>query len=169
MAALRSFAIAMTALVCGFIPSAHATTDLVLAQTSRTNACERASPADAEAIVAKAASLIVELGLPAALLRLMDPRSEFRKGELYVFVLDRRGILRSTRGPGPGVDLTDTRDGKGRFFVKNMLKVAERRGEGWVAYEWVDPCTGSMSEKQTYVKRAGDYVVAAGIYSVART
>ena len=115
------------------------------------------------------AALVDEIGLNAALIRLMAPNSEYRKGELYVFVIDRRGILRAGRfGGGVGMDLTGTRDAKGRFFVKQMLRVAERRGQGWVAYAWVDPCTGQMAEKQTFVKRAGEYIVAAGVYSVHR-
>jgi cytochrome c len=133
-------------------------------------ACQRVSPADAEAVVSKAVSLIEELGVRAALPRLMHPQSEYRKGELYVFVLDSRGVIRGSAmfGQSVGADVTEVRDPSGRYFVKEMLRVAKRRGRGWVAYEWVDPCTGRLAEKQTYVTKAGDFVVAAGIYSAIR-
>lgn len=132
--------------------------------------CDRASPADAEAVVAKAVELIEAIGVRAALAQLLHPGSEYRKGELYVFVLDERGIVRGNGGFGQsaGQDVTGVRDPKGRYFVKEMLRVAKRRGRGWVAYEWIDPCTGRLAEKQTYVSRAGKFVVAAGIYSVIR-
>ena len=63
-------------------------------------ACQRVSPADAEAVVSKAVSLIEELGVRAALPRLMHPQSEYRKGELYVFVLDSRGSFAAARCSG---------------------------------------------------------------------
>ena len=131
---------------------------------SSANACDRASPSEAELTVTKAAKLVEKLGIRAALLRFVSPRGGFRTGELYVFVLDRRGIIQGDLGQ----DVAEVRDPKGRYFVKEMIRVATRRGAGWVAYEWYDPCTGLLAEKQTFVKRAGEYVVAAGIYGAIR-
>ncbi|HYE38494.1 MAG TPA: methyl-accepting chemotaxis protein, partial [Ramlibacter sp.] len=64
-----------------------------------------------------------------------------------------------TLGSGP-----QSKDVDGKAFVREMAEVARRRGEGWVDYKWAHPVTNEVLTKSTFVQRAGDVVVACGIY-----
>jgi len=62
-------------------------------------------------------------------------------------------------GNGP-----QSKDADGKLFVVEMTNVAKRAGSGWVDYKWAHPVTNDVMIKSTYVERAGDLVVACGIY-----
>ena len=64
-----------------------------------------------------------------------------------------------TLGLGP-----QSKDVDGKAFVREMTDVARMRGEGWVDYKWAHPVTNEILVKSTFVQRAGDVVVACGIY-----
>jgi methyl-accepting chemotaxis protein len=64
-----------------------------------------------------------------------------------------------TLGQGP-----QSKDVDGKRFVREMVEVARTRGEGWVDYKWAHPVTNEVLTKSTFVQRAGELVVACGIY-----
>ena len=55
-------------------------------------------------------------------------------------------------------------DSDGKFFVREMAKLAKTGGQGWVDYKWAHPITNEDKLKSSYVERAGDLAIACGIY-----
>lgn len=88
---------------------------------------------------------------------------KFRQGEVYLFILDKKGVFLA-HGQEPQVvwkNMYNDKDGRGSFFVRDILNTA-KAGGGWVSYEWRD------ASKVTYVQpvnKDGDmYVIGAGYY-----
>jgi cytochrome c len=130
--------------------------------------CQAAGLGEAKTMAIQAAELLVKDGPEVAFRRFSDPADSFIDRDLYVFVLDMAGRIwfNAAFPTPPGRNILGSRDPNGRFFVKDMIKVAETNGEGWVEYEWVSPCTGEMTPKSAYVVRVGPLLVAVGAYGV---
>ena len=96
------------------------------------------------------------------------PDGGFIERDLYVFVIDLTGRIwfNAVFPTPPGRNILGSRDSKGRYFVQEMIAVAQADGEGWVEYEWFSPCTGKMAAKSAYVVRVGPLLVAVGAYGV---
>ena len=85
-----------------------------------------------------------------AIFKLNDMDQSQWKDEHYVFVLDEDGVLQVHLKPSLiGRKLVGVRDIKGKFFVKEFLKVG-KNGSGWVSYYWKNPVTGKISLKHSY-------------------
>ncbi len=133
--------------------------------------CAMASPDEAKALAERAARLLEEVGPEKALPAFMDAEGDFIDRDLYVFVLDLNGMLWAS-GAFPqsiGRDARLARDSKGRLYIQEMIRLAIERGEGWVAYEWINPCTGEISPKVSFIKRVGPFIVGAGAYGTIST
>ena len=92
-------------------------------------------------------------------------QGRFIDRDLYLMVIGADSVFLAhgnnprTLGQGPR-----SRDVDGRLFVQDMTSVARTRGEGWIDYKWAHPVTNEVLTKSTFVQRAGDVVVACGIY-----
>jgi cytochrome c len=130
--------------------------------------CEAASLTEAKAMAVQAATLLVKEGPEIAFRRFSDPQDNFIDRDLYVFVLDMAGRIwfNAAFPTPPGRNILGSRDPNGRYFVQDMIAVANSDGEGWVEYEWLSPCTGEMTPKSAYVVRVGPLLVAVGAYGV---
>jgi cytochrome c len=130
------------------------------------NDCSNASSAEAKALALKAATQLESLGKEQAFRNFMDPDGEFFPRDLYVIVVDIDGIMwvNGAYPQGIGSNALDAQDQKGRRFIEQMLRLAADQGEGWVEYQWFNPCTGEYGEKRTFFKRVGRFVVAVGAY-----
>ena len=100
-------------------------------------------------------------------LRRINLASEFKRGELYLFVYNEQGRCLA-HGADTGMmwkDLKNLQDIFGTQFVQKMINVA-RRGGGWVTYEW------HSAAKVSYVKmveKGGKkYVIGCGYYPHAK-
>jgi cytochrome c len=128
--------------------------------------CDSASPDEARAMAVRATALIEEVGPKQAFRTFMDPDGGFIEGDLYVFVLDFDGVL-WVNGAFPdaiGSIALDAQTADGRYYVREMIALARTRGEGWVEYEFYNPCTGEFAPKVSFVKRAGRFIVGVGAY-----
>lgn len=128
--------------------------------------CSHASPGEAKALSAKAAALLEAAGPRRAFEKFMDPDGEYFPRDLYVFVVDLLGNM-WVNGAFPqaiGTNAIAAEDPKGQPYIERMLRIARERGEGRIEYLWVDPCTGDYTNKITYFKRVGTFVVAVGAY-----
>jgi methyl-accepting chemotaxis protein len=92
--------------------------------------------------------------------------AEFADRDMYVFGLDRDGKYRAFAGRPdkvatliqnvPGVD--------GPRFLKDLAERLER-GPGWIDYEIVNPVSGQVEHKTSYIEPVGpDLVLACGVY-----
>ncbi|HEX2544933.1 MAG TPA: methyl-accepting chemotaxis protein [Ramlibacter sp.] len=106
-----------------------------------------------------AAALIAEVNKLA--------QGRFVDRDLYLMVIGAHdnvflahGNNPRTLGQGP-----QSRDVDGKAFVREMTETARRHAEGgWVDYKWAHPVTNEILTKSSFVQRAGDLVVACGIY-----
>ncbi|MCG5239017.1 cache domain-containing protein [Azospirillum doebereinerae] len=133
----------------------------VLAQTAKP------TQEEAKAITLKAAELIAAKGLDEAATS-FNAEGEYKRGELYVNVVDFAGVWKvyPPRPAGVGQSVINVKDPDGRFVVQDVLAVAKGAGEGWVEYRWLNPATNKIEPKVTYVKRVPgqDLVAYVGIY-----
>jgi signal transduction histidine kinase len=101
---------------------------------------------------------------------LRDPASEFIYMETYVFVNNMKGIeLVNPAFPAiEGRNIMGLQDSNGKFIEKEIIRVAQEQGAGWVDYLWPKPGSTVPSKKHTYVEKVmvnGEpLVVGCGVY-----
>lgn len=95
--------------------------------------------------------------------------SLYRKGELYVFIIDFKGKVRAHLKPIVGKNLISLSDQEGKLFATEFIKIAKDKGYGWVSYLWPKPSDGKVYRKHTYIERVAgkNYFVGVGYYTGA--
>jgi cytochrome c len=104
----------------------------------------------------------------ATLSKINNPGDKtFIEDDLYVFVVD----LRSQRFVGHGflrrligTDFSALKASDGQPIGEQMLGVMEKGEGGEVDYLWRNPMTGQSEFKRTFLRKAGNYAVAVGVY-----
>ena len=99
-----------------------------------------------------------------------DPTGPFIAKDAYIFVLDVNGD--DLVNPGfpnlEGRNLMDVKDTQGKQLIREMFKVVQTSGSGWVDYMWPKPGESVSTQKSTYVSKAklGDQwvLVGCGVY-----
>ncbi|MEP7152134.1 MAG: cache domain-containing protein [Nitrospira sp.] len=99
-----------------------------------------------------------------------DPTGPYLAKDTYIFVFDRNGI--DLVNPGfpnlEGRNLLDLQDTQGKPLVREMFKVVQTRGSGWINYMWPKPGDSVSTQKFAYVSKAkmGDQwvLVGSGVY-----
>ena len=120
---------------------------------------------EAHALVTRAVELYHSLGA-AALDRITDPAGGLHDRDMYVFAFDRQGIYRAFAGKPSKVG-TAVRDNPGVDGQKLVHDAFEQagRGGGWVDYDFVNPQTGAVDLKTSYVHPvAQDLILGCGVY-----
>ena len=99
-----------------------------------------------------------------------DPTGPFIAKDAYIFVFDHKGIdLVNPAFPNlEGRNLLDLKDAYGKPLIREMFKVVQTSGSGWVNYMWPKPGESVSTQKFAYVSRAkmGDQwvLVGSGVY-----
>lgn len=127
---------------------------------------ERAFVVDA---VKDAAGQIESQG-ETAFQRFHDPRGPFIAKDAYIFVFSPDGV--DLVNPGfpslEGRNLMDLKDTQGKPIIREMFKVVQTSGSGWVDYMWPKPGESVSTLKSAYVTKAklgGQWVlVGCGVY-----
>jgi len=121
---------------------------------------------EAHALVRAAHGRIAEVGLPAASAEFQDRNGRFLDRDLYVFVLDRDGRYH-THGAKPEMSgrLAQELVGEhGERFRETVWNAADAGG-GWAEYDMLDPATGEVHPKESYVEAIdAEYLVGCGVY-----
>ncbi len=122
---------------------------------------------DAQAIVEKAAAYAETNGPNKLVTEVNKKDGPFHQGELYVFVYDLNGKTLAHPVSPDLVGQNDVAkpDADGKFFRKDILAVAKEKGSGWVDYKWMNPNSGKVEPKVTYVKKQGELIIGAGVYT----
>ena len=122
-------------------------------------------------MVERAVALVRVAGLENAARAFTDPNGEFLSGNLYVFVIDFKGtiLINGALPRAIGGNALGARDSVGRFYVQEMIRIARDHGEGWVHYEFINPCSGRLSPKSSFVKRVDEILVGVGFYGAVVT
>jgi signal transduction histidine kinase len=129
------------------------------------SAFAQATPDAAKAWVKKAAEFYQAHGKDKALAEFSDPKGQFFKGDLYIFVLDLNGkMLAHPKAELCGKDFLAVKDARGKLFAAEIVKEAKEKGNGWIEYKCENPATKVAEDKITYFERVGDMIIAAGYY-----
>lgn len=114
----------------------------------------------------RAADELTKAGFDNACAEFMRKTGPFWGDDLYVFVMDFDGVWRCypPKPEAAGMKLILLQDVEGKFFIQDMIAMAKSAGEGWVDYKWKNPKNGLIQLKTSFIKRVGDYVIAAGVF-----
>jgi len=124
-----------------------------------------ATPDDAKAMAEKAAALVAAEG-EKAFPTISDPNGAFHQGEVYVTILDRKGVVRATLNPKLiGVNMWEATDPDGVKFSQLPWTATEKSDTAWISYKFTNPETKKIQPKKAWVHRVGDFVVFSGIYT----
>jgi len=97
---------------------------------------------------------------------LHDPQGGFLDRDLYLFVFDRNGVYQ-VFGSTPdrvGKTVHDVRGLDGAHVLREGFAAAERGG-GWIDYEVVNPVTGVVDEKTSYILPLSDtQLIGCGVF-----
>jgi len=130
-------------------------------------AADRPDPLAVREITLKAVALLADQGADAARPQ-FHALGEFRFGEIYVNVIDLNGawVIYPPAPRNEGKSVLNVTDSDGKLLVKEIIKVAEDQGEGWVEYRWLNPASNRIEPKLTFVKRVpGKNLIAyVGLY-----
>jgi cytochrome c len=122
--------------------------------------------ADAKALVEKAVAFYKANGKDKAVAAFNDPKGEFVKGDLYIFMMDGNcnTLAHGANAKLVGKNVAELKDADGKLFMKEMAAMA-KKGGGWVDYKWSNPQTKKIQAKSSYVMPLGDgFFVGCGIY-----
>jgi cytochrome c len=121
---------------------------------------------EAKALIEKGIAFYKANGKEKALAEFSNPKGQFIKGDLYVFIWSLNGtvLAHGTNQKLIGKDVSELKDADGKLFVKEGLEMAKTKGSGWVDYKWTNPVTKKIEAKSTFVKKVDDIVFCCGIY-----
>ena len=123
---------------------------------------------EAKTLVNAALAHIKKVGNDQALKDFTNDKANWTKKDLYVFVVDTKGVVlaHGVNVKLVGKDLMELKDQNGKLFMREIVDLSASKGEGWVDYDWAHPITKKAEGKSTFVKRIPgfDGSVAVGIY-----
>ncbi len=127
---------------------------------------EHGSAEEAVAMVKRACDFLRAAGRQALIADVNRlGQGQFVDRDLYLMVIDDEAVFLAhgnnprVLGLGP-----KSKDVDGKLFVQEMARLARSAGAGWTEYKWAHPVTNQVLTKSTWLQRAGDVVVACGIY-----
>ena len=121
---------------------------------------------EAKVLIEKGIAFYKAQGKEKALAEFSNPKGQFVKGDLYVFIWSSTGtvLAHGTNQKLIGKDVSGLKDADGKLFVKEGMELANSKGSGWVDYKWTNPVTKKMEAKSTFVKKVDDLYFCCGIY-----
>ena len=128
---------------------------------------KKATPGEAKAWVKKGKEFYKKQGKDKAIAAFKDPKGEFAKGDLYIYVLDMNGkMLAHPKASLVGKDFMKVKDKskEGKLFAVDIVKIAKDKGNGWVDYMWDDPTTKKVAPKTVYFETVDDVIICSGAY-----
>jgi hypothetical protein len=126
---------------------------------------ERATEAEAQAMVHKAVAFYKKNGKAKALAELVKSPGPFVDRDLYVSVYTLEGLLVAHINPKiVGKNLIDLRDVDGKPFVRERMEAARTVANGWQDYKYYNPVSRKVEPKRMYWERHDDLIFASGAY-----
>ncbi|MCK0513011.1 cache domain-containing protein [Aromatoleum buckelii] len=126
----------------------------------------RATPADAKAMVDAAAKAVkADEAIAFAAFQRIDGR--FVRDDLYVFAVDLRSRRFVAYAAQPGLVGTDSHrlvDPTRRHIVSEMIAQLGQSTSGKLDYKWLNPVSGKIESKRSYIRRVGETMVGVGYY-----
>lgn len=119
--------------------------------------------------VDEAKTFYMRVGKRIALAEFTNHRGMFSEGELYIFVLNCKGIMlaHGVNERFVGEDFIDIKDFEGKQFIKEIIDTAVEKGSGCVEYKWYHPKTKQILPKVVYFEKVDNLIICGGAYDVA--
>jgi signal transduction histidine kinase len=123
---------------------------------------------EAMALVHRALERRDTVGRDTFVADLTAPAQGFHDRDMYVFALDRLGTYRAFGGKPEkvGSRVQDIAGVNGQALLDAIVSQADSQ-PGWVEYDIVNPQTGRVQAKMSYVTRVDDLYVGCGVYKSA--
>jgi cytochrome c len=140
---------------------------MVIAVTPPLFAADRGTPAEAKALLQKAAEHYKAVGRAQALQDFTGKKAPWVDRDLYVFCIDSAHMtLANGSFPqyvGSTVDVLKSNDGKP---LGQAAWDAVSKGDGTVHYQWYNPVSGKMEPKTSFNQKVDDGVLCGvGVYA----
>jgi cytochrome c len=121
---------------------------------------------EAKALMDKAVAYVKANGKDKAFAEFTNQKGKFIDRDLYIFVVDFKGITLAHGGSEKlvGKDMLELKDADGKYFIKEFIELAKTKGSGWVDYKWANPVSKKIEDKSTYVVKLDDCFLGCGIY-----
>ncbi|WP_174545027.1 cache domain-containing protein, partial [Hydrogenophaga intermedia] len=99
---------------------------------------------------------------------LTEPARGFHDRDMYVFALDAAGVYRAFGGKPEklGSRVHDIAGVDGAALLASIVSQAEQ-GPGWVEYDIVNPASGAVQAKMSYVVKVDALYLGCGVYKTA--
>ena len=99
-----------------------------------------------------------------------DPTGPYQVKDAYIFAIDVDGVeLVNPAFPNvEGTDQINGKDSQGKYINREIIKIAESDGSGWVDYLWPKPGESVPTQKSSYVCATSlngkPIIVGCGVY-----
>jgi signal transduction histidine kinase len=132
-------------------------------------AAQTATRATAEALVKEGVAYLKANGKDAFFAEVQKAGGRFHRkpdSTLYLFAhnLDCVVVAEGNNTSALGLNRTNVKDPDGKFLVREMVKVGQQKGGGWVDYKWPNPTNNKIESKSTYCLAEGGIVVGCGYF-----
>lgn len=127
---------------------------------------DRATAAQAEAMVKKAVAFIKQNGTEKAYAEFSDKKGQFVDRDLYIVVhtLEGKCLAHGANEKLIGREMMDTQDTDGKFYMKERMELAKVKQSFWQDYKFTNPVTKKIEPKSLYCERVDNTAVCGGIY-----
>jgi len=132
--------------------------------------CAEDQKATAKNLVKDAVACAKTNGLEKLLYEINNSKGRFHvqaDGELYIFVYDDKGICRAqgvNSGTIVGVNRWGNKDPDGKLYIQELIKTGLAKGGGWMDYKYLNPKSGKVEPKTSYVEPTNGMIVGCGVY-----
>jgi signal transduction histidine kinase len=127
---------------------------------------DKATAAEAEAMVKKAVAFIKQNGAEKAYAEFSNKKGAFTDRDLYIVVygLDGKCLAHGANEKLIGKDLSEAQDVDGKYYVKERMDLAKSKQSFWQDYKFTNPVSKKIEPKQMYCERLENTAVCGGIY-----
>ena len=130
------------------------------------HAGDRGTPAEAQAMLQRAAAHYKAVGRKQALADFTGKKAPFADRDLYVFCLgpDRLMVANGGYPSFVGMSVDVLKDADGKLLGKALWEAGSREGGGSVEYPHINPVSHKPELKVSFVQKMGDDVCGVGAY-----
>ncbi len=126
----------------------------------------KATAAEATAMVKKGVAFIKTSGKEKGYAEISTKGGQFSKDDLYLVVYGLDGMVyaHGANEKMIGKNLIGMKDLDGKEFVKERVELAKSKGTFWQDYKFTNPTTKKVEPKSMYCEKLDDVAVCGGIY-----
>jgi cytochrome c len=134
--------------------------------SSGAQAQDRATAAEAQAMVRKAVEFIKANGSEKAYAEFSNKKGAFVDRDLYIVVhtLEGKCLAHGANEKLVGREMMDMQDTDGKEYMKERMTLAKTKQSFWQDYKFTNPVTRKIEPKSLYCERVDNTAVCGGIY-----